>query len=235
LQQAGAAFRPADVAAQMQRLLREREIRATLDSLRKAGSRIEYHALDVRDERAFGGLIDDIYDRYGRIDAVVHGAGIIEDKLIRDKAPESFDNVVHTKADSSWILADKLRPSSLKCLLLMSSVTAAFGNRGQADYGAANGVMNGFARQLAKAWPASVVAVNWGPWDHPNMVPEHIRRQFVSGGIQIIPLEPGAEAAVREIENVSERDSVVVLGGGPWREKALPAQALHRVVAASTL
>jgi NAD(P)-dependent dehydrogenase (short-subunit alcohol dehydrogenase family) len=235
LQESGAAFRPADVAAQMQRLLREREIRATLDSLRKAGSRVEYHAVDVRDESAFGGLIDDVYARHGRIDAVVHGAGIIEDKLIRDKAPESFDNVVHTKADSSWILADKLRPSSLKCLLLMSSVTATFGNRGQADYGAANGVMNGFARQLAKAWPASVVAVNWGPWDQPNMVPAHIRRQFVSGGIQIIPLEPGAEAAVREIENVSERDSVVVLGGGPWREKALPAQVLHRIAAASTL
>ena len=235
LQESGTAFRPADVADQMKRLLREREIRTTLDSLTKAGSRVEYHAVDVRDERAFGGLIDDLYARYGRIDAVVHGAGIIEDKLIRDKAPESFDNVVHTKADSSWILAYKLRPSSLKCLLLMSSVTAAFGNRGQADYGAANGVMNGFARQLAKAWPASVVAVNWGPWDQPNMVSEHIRRQFVSGGIQIIPLEPGAEAAVREIENVSERDAVVVLGGGPWREKALPAQALHRVAAASTL
>ena len=84
-------------------------------------------------------------------------------------------------------------------------------------------------------WPASVVAVSWGPWDQANMVPEHIRRQFVSAGIQIIPLEPGAEAAVREIENVSEHDSVVVLGGGPWREKALPAQALHRVATASTL
>jgi NAD(P)-dependent dehydrogenase (short-subunit alcohol dehydrogenase family) len=111
LRGSGAAVRPADVELLMQRLLREREIRATLASLRRAGSRVEYHAVDVRDETLFGGLIDDIYRRYGRLDVVVHGAGIIEDKLIRDKVPESFDRVVHTKADSCCILAQKLRPA----------------------------------------------------------------------------------------------------------------------------
>jgi NAD(P)-dependent dehydrogenase (short-subunit alcohol dehydrogenase family)/acyl carrier protein len=235
LRGSGAAVRPADVELQMQRLLREREIRATLASLRRAGSRVEYHAVDVRDESLFGGLIDDIYRRYGRLDLVVHGAGIIEDKLIRDKVPESFDRVVHTKADSCCILAQKLRPESLQCLMLMSSVTAAFGNRGQADYGAANGVLNGFAMRLAKTWPGSVVAVNWGPWDQANMVSEHVRRQFVSGGVQIIPLAAGAEAAVREIERGGEKDSVVVLGGGPWQEKTLPSRPLHRVSTAGTL
>jgi NAD(P)-dependent dehydrogenase (short-subunit alcohol dehydrogenase family) len=235
LRGSGAAVRPADVEALMQRLLKEREIRATLASLRQAGSSVEYHAVDVRDETLFGGLIDDIYRRYGRLDVVVHGAGIIEDKLIRDKVPESFDRVVGTKADSSCILAQKLRPESLQCLMLMSSVTAAFGNRGQADYGAANGVMNGFAMRLAKMWPGSVVAVNWGPWDQANMVSEHVRRQFVSSGVQIIPLTAGAEAAVREIESGGEHESVVVLGGGPWQEKTLPAQSLQRVSTAGKL
>jgi NAD(P)-dependent dehydrogenase (short-subunit alcohol dehydrogenase family) len=115
----------------------------------------------------------------------------------------------------------------------MSSVTAAFGNRGQADYGAANGVMNGFAMRLAEKWPAArVVAVNWGPWDQANMVPEHVRKQFVSGGIQIIPLGAGAEAALREIEGGHENEAVVVLGGGPWAATQLSAQSIPRVATA---
>jgi acyl transferase domain-containing protein/NAD(P)H-dependent flavin oxidoreductase YrpB (nitropropane dioxygenase family)/NAD(P)-dependent dehydrogenase (short-subunit alcohol dehydrogenase family)/acyl carrier protein len=229
LRASGAAVRPADVDAMMQRLLRGREIRSTIKALKRAGASVEYHAVDVRDEASFGGLIDDIYRRFDRLDVVVHGAGIIEDRLIRDKAPESFDRVVHTKADSSYILAEKLRPGSLRCLLLMSSITAVFGNRGQADYGAANGAMNGFARRMARKLRFPVVAVNWGPWHQPNMVPEHVRRQFISGGIQIIPLAAGAAAAINEIESCGAGEPVVVLGGGPWEERALPAVRLHHV------
>ena len=154
---------------------------------------------------------------------MVHGAGIIEDKLIRDKTPESFDRVVHTKADSVYVLSRKLRPESLQCLLLMSSITAAFGNRGQADYAAANGIMNGLSVILSAQWPARVVAMNWGPWGSSGMVSEEVRQQFLTRGIQMIPLDGGAQAALREIEAGPQSDPLVAMGEGPWRDVALPA------------
>jgi acyl transferase domain-containing protein/NAD(P)H-dependent flavin oxidoreductase YrpB (nitropropane dioxygenase family)/NAD(P)-dependent dehydrogenase (short-subunit alcohol dehydrogenase family)/acyl carrier protein len=215
------SVKPADIEAAAQKLLREREIRGTVESLRELGCRVAYHAVDVRDEGAFGGLIDNIYRDFGRLDVVIHGAGIIEDKLIRDKTPESFERVLHTKADSVFILSRKLRADDLRCLLLMSSVTAAFGNRGQADYGAANGVLNGLALELAARWPAHVVSMNWGPWDHSNMVSEQVRRQFVERGVQPIPPAAGAEAALREIESGGQAEPVVVVGDGPWVKEAL--------------
>ena len=150
--------------------------------------------MDVRDEARFGGLIDDIYERFGRLDVVIHGAGVIEDKLIKDKTPESFDRVVHTKTDSTFVLARKLRPAETKCLILMSSITAAFGNRGQADYAAANGTMNGVATMLASEWPGLVVAMDWGPWDQGGMVSDDVRRQFLAQGIVPIPPAEGDEA-----------------------------------------
>jgi hypothetical protein len=131
--------------------------------------------------------------------------------------------VVHTKADSAFLLSRKLRPESLRCLLFMSSVTAAFGNRGQADYAAANGIMNALAVQLTSQWPARVVAMNWGPWAQSGMVSEEVRQQFLSRGIQMIPLEGGAEAALREIAAGPPTDPIVALGEGPWQEVALPA------------
>ena len=215
--------KPAAVEAALQRLLKDREILESIETLRRTGAKVEYHSVDVRDEAAFGGLIDRIYAEHGRLDAVIHGAGIIEDKLIRDKTPDSFDRVVHTKADSIYVLSRKLRPESLQCLLLMSSVTAAFGNRGQADYAAANGLMNGLSVILSAQWPAHVVAMNWGPWGSSGMVSEEVRQQFLSRGIQMVPLDGGAQAAIREIEGGGQSDALVAMGEGPWRDVALPA------------
>src|SRR5579862_412846 len=219
--------KPAAVEAALQRLLKDREIVETLEELRRAGATVEYHPVDVRNEEAFGELIDRVYREHGRLDVVVHGAGIIEDKLIRDKTPESFDRVLHTKADSALVLSQKLRPESLRCLLLMSSVTAAFGNRGQADYAAGNGFMNGLSVILSAQWPARVVAVNWGPWGSSGMVSEEVRQQFLARGIEMIPLDGGAAAALREIEAGPQSEPLVAMGEGPWRAIALASGTPH--------
>src|SRR5581483_7628380 len=221
LRASSTTVKPAAVEAALQRLLKDREIVDTIEGLRRAGSRVEYHSLDVRSDEVFGGLIERIYTEHGRLDVVIHGAGIIEDKLIRDKTPESFDRVVHTKADSAFLLSRRLRMESLQCLLFMSSITAAFGNRGQADYAAANGVLNGMARQLARQWPGRAVAMNWGPWDQSGMVSEEVRQQFLSRGVQLIPAVPGAETALAEVERSPRNEVVVALGGGPWAQTAL--------------
>jgi acyl transferase domain-containing protein/NAD(P)-dependent dehydrogenase (short-subunit alcohol dehydrogenase family) len=223
LRASSTTVKPAAVEAALQRLLKDREILQSIEGLRRTGAKVEYHSVDVRDGAAFGALIDRIYAAHGRLDVVIHGAGIIEDKLIRDKTPESFDRVLHTKADSAFLLSRKLRPESLQCLLLMSSITAAFGNRAQADYAAANGIMNGLSVLLAGQWPARVVAMNWGPWGSSGMVSEEVRQQFLTRGIQMIPLDGGAQAALREIESGPQSDPIVAMGEGPWREIALPA------------
>ncbi len=226
LRAAGGAVKPAAVGAAYARLLKNREIHQTLDDLRELGARVEYHAVDVRDEAAFGGLIDNIYGQHGRIDAVIHGAGVIEDKLIKDKTPESFDRVVHTKTDSTYLLARKLRPETLQCFVLMSSITAALGNRAQADYAAANGTMNGVATLLAAQWPGCVVAMNWGPWDQAGMVSDEVRQQFLTHGVQMIPPQGGAEAVLREMTCAHAGEAsepIVVFGDGPWRKIAAPA------------
>ena len=86
---------------------------ANLEAIRAAGGTVEYRAVDVRDAAAFGGLIDEL-NAAGGITGVIHGAGVIEDKLLRDKTPESFDRVFGTKVDSAWTLARKLDPAKAR-------------------------------------------------------------------------------------------------------------------------
>jgi len=219
---AGGAVKPSQIEAAYQRLMRDREIRANLSQLANSGAQVEYHSVDVRDESAFGQLIDDIYTRHGSIDAVVHGTGIIEDKLIRDKTPASFDRVLETKSDSAFILLRKLRLDGLKSLVFMSSISAALGNRGQADYAAANGVLNGIATALASERPGIAVALNWGPWDSPGMVSPHVRDQFLTSGVQLVSVAAGVKIVLDTIE-AGGSCPVVVVGDGPWSATALAA------------
>ncbi len=206
------------------RLMREREIRTTLKLAAGHGAKVEYHQVDVRNEDGFGRFIDQIYQRHGRLDAVIHGAGVIEDKLLQDKVPESFDRVLHTKADSSFVLFKRLRLNSLRLLLLMSSVTATFGNRGQIDYGAANGILNALALWARSKLKGRVVAVNWGPWDKRGMVTAGIREQFSAAGIEVVSPESGCFALEQEIERGQKDNVVVVVGNGPWaRHRVLPS------------
>ncbi|MPY88885.1 MAG: SDR family oxidoreductase [Luteitalea sp.] len=217
--------RPVDVQRAWRELLSRREIARNLARLRDAGSRVIYRQVDVRDEAGFGKLVDEIYEQYGRLDLVVHGAGVIEDRLIGDKTPDSFDRVVHTKADSVFLLSRLLRPERLKVLALMSSVTATFGNRGQFDYAAANGILNGFAARLSAQWPTRVVALNWGPWAGAGMASPAAHAQFRERGVDPISAEDGADATIRELMNPERADTIVAFGAGPWLHAALPAES----------
>jgi acyl transferase domain-containing protein/NAD(P)-dependent dehydrogenase (short-subunit alcohol dehydrogenase family) len=207
---------PSEVESACRTLLHEREIRRNVASLRQLGATVKYFHADVRDEHQMRGIIEEIYQTCGRLDGVIHGAGIIEDKLIEEKTSESFDRVFDTKVDSTIILAKVLRTESLKFFVLFSSVSGAFGNRGQVDYAAANAALDSIAAYLDQRWPGHVVSINWGPWDKVGMVSDLVRSQMMQRGVQLISNAAGVRALEHEIHRGQKGEAQVVMGGGPW-------------------
>jgi acyl transferase domain-containing protein/NAD(P)H-dependent flavin oxidoreductase YrpB (nitropropane dioxygenase family) len=215
----GLPLAPDKIEQAYQALIREREIRRTLERLRATGARYEYLTCDVGDAAAFSAVIDSIYRREGRIDGVIHGAGVIEDKLIRDKTLASFRRVLDAKVNGALALAGSLRPESLRFLVFFSSVSARFGNRGQVDYAAANEVLNKLAQSLDQRWPARVVSMNWGPWLTTGMASAEVLRQFADRGVALIPPEEGCRFVIDELKFGRKGDAEVVIGGSrPSRE-----------------
>lgn len=205
---------PAGVEAVYRRVLSEREVRTNVARFQQAGASVDYRACDVRDACAVGALIDALYETYGRIDGLIHGAGIIEDKLVRDKTLDSLERVVSTKVDSAVILAQKLRPETLKCFVLFSSIAGWFGNRGQADYGAANEVLNKLAVWLEQRWPGRVLAVNWAPWATMGMASPEVQRQFLDRGVALVPPKVGNDLMLAELTACRRGESEVMYAGG---------------------
>ncbi|MBW1804057.1 MAG: SDR family NAD(P)-dependent oxidoreductase, partial [Deltaproteobacteria bacterium] len=207
-----------EVEAAYHRLCKEREIRSNLTSMRQAGAQASYFQVDVRNEQQFADLIDNIYQTYGRIDGVIHGAGVIEDKLFKDKTWASFDRVFGTKTESVFVLSKKLRPDTLKFLAFFSSVAGRFGNVGQSDYTAANDVLNKLACYLNERWPARVFSINWGPWAGGGMASEEVQRQFANRGVDMISPEEGPRYFDLEILKGVKGEVELVVGEGPWRK-----------------
>ncbi len=216
MRRGGDQVTPARVEQAYARLMSEREIRQNLKELRKLGGAVHYETVDVRDAEAFASVIDSIYERFGRLDGVIHAAGVIEDKLVQDKTVESFDRVFDTKVNSAFTLTRKLHSESLQFLVFFTSVAGRFGNRGQGDYAAANEVLNKLAVSLDRSWPGRVVAMNWGPWDSPGMVSEEVRRQFVERGVELIPPEVGLQMLEDELNFGHRGEAEVVIGGAGW-------------------
>jgi NAD(P)-dependent dehydrogenase (short-subunit alcohol dehydrogenase family) len=204
---------PAAIDAAARALLREREARSTLDALAAAGADVSYHAVDVRDEQAFGAIIDGIYDRYGRIDAVVHGAGVIEDRLIVDKSVDGFAAVYATKVDSAQTLLRHLRPGPA-VVVLFASISGVFGNRGQVDYAAANDALDTLARHHDGRDGRRVVAIDWGPWAGAGMVDAELERDYRRRGVELIDVTLGVPIVAAEIGRQAAGPSQLIVAAG---------------------
>ena len=212
-QQQGRTVAPAEIEAQFKRILQDREIRDNLREIAAAGARVEYHALDVRDESAIRGLLHDLQERVGGVDAVIHGAGVIEDKLVRDKTSDSFDRVFGTKVTSAYHLARYLDPQRLRFCVFFASIASRYGNRGQSDYAAANEVLSKLAVDLDRRWPGRVLSVAWGPWAGIGMV-SHLEKHLAARGVALISPAEGTALLMDELEFGKKGESEVLLAGG---------------------
>ncbi len=218
----GQKVSPVVVESAFQKHRAAREISRNLDNLRATGARVHYHAVDVTDAAQVKALMARVREEHGPIRAIVHGAGVLEDRLIGAKTAEQFDRVFDTKVAGLASLLESVATDDLRYLVLFSSVAGRMGNRGQVDYAMANEVLNKLACQTARRHPGcKVTAINWGPWDG-GMVTAALKREFQRQGVELIPAREGAACLVREMRGDATEPVEVVIGSAL---QPLPAAA----------
>jgi len=222
---------PRELESSYRRHQANREILSTLNAIRSTGARVEYHAVDVRQAQALSHALETARTLHGPITAIIHGAGVLEDRLILEKTPEQFETVFDTKVAGFNSLLNATRKDPVKHIVCFSSITARIGNRGQADYAMANEVLNKMAqRESFLRKECRVVSINWGPWDG-GMVGDSLRREFERSHIHLIPLKAGAQSMMLELQAGPDSPVEVVIGSG----FSHPESALHLLPAPETL
>ena len=230
-----AKWNPREIGKRVTNVIAQREMRANIADLAAGGARVEYVAVDVTDEQGIRALVQDIAHRHGPISGVVHGAGIIEDKLLADKASDSWSRVVETKVIGLLLLQKHLDPKALKFFTVFSSVAGRYGNSGQSDYACANELMNRLCVALQARWGAHVAvsALCWGPWGATKfgagMVTAETEAKFARSGVKLVSAELGRKLFRDELTRTAGTPVEVVCGEAAWdtREAELGAIRLR--------
>ncbi|KJV06897.1 SDR family NAD(P)-dependent oxidoreductase [Methylocucumis oryzae] len=145
-----------------------------LSALQVNGAELNYYRVDCSDTAALTALIADIKQRYGRLEGVIHSAGVIADAYLAYKKLSDAEQVWRPKINGVLALEQALADTRLDFFVLFSSIAGCLGNPGQADYAAANAFLDGFARQRAKRVQqgrafGKTVSINWPLWQDGGM------------------------------------------------------------------
>lgn len=103
-------------------------------------------------------IIQAALNAYGRIDILIHNAGILRDKTFVNLTPDLWDPVLAVHLDGAYHVAQPafqaMRQQGYGRILLTTSTSGLFGNFGQANYGAAKlgmvGLMNCLKLEASK-------------------------------------------------------------------------------------
>ena len=171
-----------------------RRMRA-IQLLQSSGSPIHLLAADVTHRESLNHAWQQAQAIAGRIDGVFHAAGITRDRLLASKSFQEFDDVLRTKLDSTRLLDQLLRDEPVEFLCLFSSLAGVVGNIGQADYAAANRLLDSFAHWRASQHRTTKV-IDWTLWNNVGLGAEYAdlaRRR----GIEPIAASTACEALDR--------------------------------------
>ncbi len=230
---------PGEIGKRVQSVLGLREMRANVEDLRAGGAEVEYYAIDVTDEDGVRALVEGVSKRHGRIDGIVHGAGVIEDKLLADKRSDSWSRVVDTKVIGLLLLQKLVDPSKLKFFNVFSSVAGRYGNSGQSDYATANELMNRLCTALQARWGqrVAVSALCWGPWGPTKfgagMVTAETEAKFAEQGVRLVSAALGRKLFREELSRGDGTPVEIVCGEALWDTREAELGVIRQAEAAT--
>ena len=194
------------------------ECEAQLEDLRRMGAEVLYISTDVSKSEDVRGMLDRVKSRFGRINGIVHSAGVLRDSFLRKKTPEEMEAVFAPKIFGTFYLDEQTRDEDLDFFVTFSSLAAVGGNAGQCDYAFANHYMDSFAaeRELLRASgrrKGKTLSINWSLWADGGMKLDEQTEIFFRKNLGIKPLnkETGLQSFVKGL--LLNRPHIAVLEG----------------------
>jgi acyl transferase domain-containing protein/enoyl-CoA hydratase/carnithine racemase/acyl carrier protein len=179
---------------------------ASWDSVSAQAGRVSYRQVDIGDLDQVTALIAAIEKDHGRLTGILHGAGMIADNFILKKPAAEFRQVLAPKVTGTYNLDQGSRHVELDFFVLFSSLAAAMGNVGQADYATANAFLDQFATHrnaqvAAKQRHGRTRSIDWPLWQAGGMRLDPATQALLqqTTGVQSMPTATGLRAFYRSL------------------------------------
>ena len=187
---------------------------SAIEAVTAAGGTAHYHCVDLRDGEAVTAIVEQIREAHGRIDVLLHAAGLEISKGLAKKERAEFELVFGVKADGWFNLMSAAGDMPIGATVGFSSVAGRFGNAGQTDYAAANDLLCKIASSMRRTRPDThAIALDWTAWGGIGMATRgSIPKIMEAAGVQMLPPQAGIAWIRRELTSGVPAGEVVVAG-----------------------
>jgi len=144
--------------------------------------------LNVTDPGQIERVLDSIKETYGQMpDVLVNNAAVTNDNLLMRMKEDEWNNVIETNLTAVFRICKACLRDMMKKrwgrIINISSISAFFGNPGQANYAAAKAGLVGFSKSLAaesasRGITCNTVAPGFVDTDMTKALPEEIRQKL---------------------------------------------------------
>lgn len=125
---------------------------------------ISFQQMDVTDFEQCQAVIKNIFDTYGRIDALINNAGITRDAVFTKMTKQQWDEVLRVNLDGMFNVTrqvvEGMKAQEYGRIVNVSSVNAQKGQFSQANYAASKAGVYGFTKSLAQELMIKNITVN---------------------------------------------------------------------------
>ncbi|MFZ0211527.1 MAG: SDR family NAD(P)-dependent oxidoreductase [Candidatus Acidiferrales bacterium] len=159
---------------------------------------------DVREDNSVAAAVDSVYKTEGRIDLVVHAAGISRDSVLWKMTLEDWDSVQAVNLRGAFLLIRHslplLRRGSSGRIVLIGSINGSRGKFGTSAYSASKAGLIGLTKSLAREVGRFGILVNvvepgWVRSPLTEVVPQAVRDAALAESVLGSFLEPADVAA----------------------------------------
>lgn len=129
-----------------------------------AGQKVAAMQVDIRDSAACREAAESIADAKGRIDVLVNNAGVIRDNVLVGLTDDDIKTVLEVNVAGVFNVTRAIAPFMISKrsgrIVNLSSVSGTKGGRGQTNYAASKGAIDGLTRALAAELAPRRITVN---------------------------------------------------------------------------
>ena len=165
-------------------------------------NRLLKQKVDIRQEGEIRQALDEVLDKWGRVDVLINNAGITRDRTLLKMSDEEWFDVIDVNLNGTYRCTKAILPIMKSAgygrIISASSVNAHLGAFGQTNYSASKAALIGFTRALARevgkyGITANAIAPGFVATEMTQQMPKEVR----DAAIALIPV--GRIGETREI------------------------------------
>lgn len=140
-----------------------------IQALEQFGTELMVIGADICDLEQMRDAKNQVYKRFGKINGIIHAAGVAGGTIIQRTKRETADAVLAPKVKGAKILHVLFKDEKIDFVMYCSTINSIIGGIGQTAYCAANVFLDKFASANIPVGGSRTISINWDTWQEVGM------------------------------------------------------------------